>query len=64
LSELLIAGASVDDDMWAAFTRRRHARAKWVIDASTEICQWLTSGAMGDLPGRMHQLNELVTVPA
>jgi 2-polyprenyl-6-methoxyphenol hydroxylase-like FAD-dependent oxidoreductase len=64
LSELLIARDRVDDDLWAAFTERRYPRAKWVIDASTEICQWVVSGAMGDVPGRMRQLTELVTVPA
>lgn len=64
LSELLIAHASVGDDLWKAFTERRYARAKWVIDTSTEICQWLLEGTLGDLPGRMRQLNELVSVPA
>lgn len=64
LSELLITHTSVDDDLWAAFTERRHARAKWVIDTSNEICQWMLAGTLGDLPGRMRQLNELVSVPA
>ena len=64
LSELLITRASVNDDLWAAFTKRRHARAKWVIDTSNEICQWMLDGTLGDLPGRMNQLNELVSVPA
>jgi 2-polyprenyl-6-methoxyphenol hydroxylase-like FAD-dependent oxidoreductase len=64
LSELLITHASVSDDLWAAFSARRHARAKWVIDTSTEICQWLLDETLGDLPGRMRQLNELVSAPA
>jgi len=64
LSELLITHTTVDDDLWASFTERRHARAKWVVDTSTEICQWLVDGTLGDLPGVMRQLNELVSVPA
>jgi 2-polyprenyl-6-methoxyphenol hydroxylase-like FAD-dependent oxidoreductase len=64
LAELLIGRARVDDDLWAAFTERRYPRAKWVIDASTEICQWLLNGSLGDLPGLMRQLNDLVSVPA
>lgn len=46
------------------FAERRHARAKWVIDTSVEICQWMLDGTLGDLPGAMRQLNELVSVPA
>jgi len=64
LSELLITHTTVDDDLWATFTERRHARAKWVVDTSTEICRWLVDGTLGDLPGVMRQLNELVGVPA
>lgn len=64
LSELLITHPSVNDTLWAAFTARRHARVKWVIDASTEICQWLLDGTLGDIPGLMRQLNELVSTPA
>jgi hypothetical protein len=64
LSEVLITHASVNDDLWATFTARRHARTKWVIDASVEICQWLLDGTLGDLPGLMRQLNELVSAPA
>lgn len=64
LSELLTTRTIVDDGLWAAFAERRHARAKWIIDTSTEICQWLLDGTLGDLPGAMRQLNELVSVPA
>ncbi|HEY7265300.1 MAG TPA: FAD-dependent monooxygenase [Trebonia sp.] len=64
LSELLITRTTVDDGLWAIFAERRHARAKWIIDTSTEICQWLLDGTVGDLAGAMRQLNELVSIPA
>lgn len=64
LSELLMSHTTVDDGLWATFAERRYARAKWIIDTSTEICQWLLDGTLGDLAGAMRQLNELVSVPA
>ena len=64
LAELLIGGSAVDDGLWRAFSERRHPRVKWVIDASTQICQLLLDGTSDGVPALMSQLNDLVSVPA
>lgn len=64
LAELLLSRPRVDDGLWAAFTARRHARAKWVIDTSVEICEWVLAGNLSGLAGRFRDLYDLVSVPA
>lgn len=64
LSELLLAAATVDDELWAAFTERRLPRARAVVDASNQLCRWLLDGERGDVPGLMGRIAALVAEPA
>jgi 2-polyprenyl-6-methoxyphenol hydroxylase-like FAD-dependent oxidoreductase len=64
LAELLIAAGAVDDEMWAAFTGRRYARAKAVVDASNQLGQWLLDHEQGDVPGLITRIARLVSQPA
>ncbi|MEV6643779.1 FAD-dependent monooxygenase [Amycolatopsis sp. NPDC051371] len=64
LGELLLAADALDDDLWTAFTERRYARAKAVVDASNQLGQWLLDGERGDVPGLMREIATLVTPPA
>jgi 2-polyprenyl-6-methoxyphenol hydroxylase-like FAD-dependent oxidoreductase len=64
LGELLIERPAVDDALWAAFTSRRFGRAKTVVDASNQLCQWLLDHEQGDVPGLAARVNALVSQPA
>ncbi|WP_439381124.1 FAD-dependent oxidoreductase [Amycolatopsis lexingtonensis] len=64
LAELLTGHDVVDERLWAAFTDRRHARAKAVVDASNQLGQWLLDREPGDVPGLMRRITELVSQPA
>ncbi|MFJ7217585.1 FAD-dependent monooxygenase [Amycolatopsis sp. NPDC098790] len=64
LTELLLAADTLDEDVWAAFTARRHARAAAVVDASVQLGQWLLDREPGDVPGLMARIAALVTQPA
>ncbi|MEW2290910.1 FAD-dependent monooxygenase [Streptomyces sp. NPDC047841] len=64
LAELLTSSQLLDEGLWQTFTERRYARAKWVVDASNQLGQWLLDGVQGDVPALMHQLAELVSEPA
>ena len=64
LGELLIKRSAVDDALWAAFTSRRFERAKTVVDASNQLCQWLLDHEQGDVPGLAARVNALVSQPA
>jgi len=64
LAELLLARDTLDDGLWAAFTDRRYARAKTVVDASNQLGQWLLDHEQGDVPGLMRRIAELVSQPA
>lgn len=64
LAELLLAADTLDDDLWAAFTERRFARAQAVVDASNQLGQWLLDHEQGDVPGLMGRIAALVSQPA
>ncbi len=64
LTELLIAADAVDDDLWDAFTARRHDRVQTVVDASNQLGQWLLDHERGDVPGLMRSIAVLVSKPA
>ena len=51
LTELLLSSAALDDELWAAFTARRYERAKTVVEASSQLGQWLLDHEQGDVPG-------------
>ncbi|MEV4143925.1 FAD-dependent oxidoreductase [Amycolatopsis sp. NPDC049691] len=64
LTELLLAADTLDEDLWTAFTERRHARAAEVVAASVQLGQWLLDREQGDVPGLMARIAALVTQPA
>ncbi|MEV8371298.1 FAD-dependent monooxygenase [Kribbella sp. NPDC056861] len=64
LVELLLAADTVDDELWAAFTKRRLDRVRTVVDASVQLGQWLLDGEQGDVPGLMRTVAETVGRPA
>ncbi len=61
LAELLVAADTLDDRVWTAFTERRLARVRAVVDGSVQMCDWLLAGERGDVPGLMHRISALVT---
>jgi 2-polyprenyl-6-methoxyphenol hydroxylase-like FAD-dependent oxidoreductase len=64
LTELLLSYAAADDALWTAFTSRRFARAKTVVEASCQLGQWQLDHEQGDLPGLMATITALVSQPA
>ena len=53
LTELLLAGDAVDDELLTAYSDRRIPRAQMVVDASVQLGQWLLDHERGDVPGLM-----------
>jgi 2-polyprenyl-6-methoxyphenol hydroxylase-like FAD-dependent oxidoreductase len=64
LAELLLGATVLGEALWDAFTQRRHERAKTVVDASNQLCQWLLNHEQGDLPGLVGRVTALVSQPA
>lgn len=64
LTELLIDADALDDDLWNAFTARRHDRAAEVVAASNQLAQWLFDREQGDAPGLIRRIAGLVSNPA
>jgi 2-polyprenyl-6-methoxyphenol hydroxylase-like FAD-dependent oxidoreductase len=64
LSELLIDSVSLDDELWDAFHERRAERARTVVEASLQLCEWLIDGVRGDVPGLMARVAHLLANPA
>jgi 2-polyprenyl-6-methoxyphenol hydroxylase-like FAD-dependent oxidoreductase len=64
LAELLLAGDTLDERLWGAFTDRRFGRAKAVVDASNQLGRWLLDHERGDVPGLMGRIADLVSQPA
>jgi 2-polyprenyl-6-methoxyphenol hydroxylase-like FAD-dependent oxidoreductase len=64
LAELLLTNDVLDDNLWDAFTARRHDRAKTVVEASNQIGQWLLDHEQGDVPGLVRRIGDLVSHPA
>ena len=64
LTELLLSRPALDEELWAQFTARRYERAKTVVDASNQLCQWLLDHVQGDLPGLIGKVTALVSQPA
>jgi 2-polyprenyl-6-methoxyphenol hydroxylase-like FAD-dependent oxidoreductase len=64
LAELLLSRPVLDDALWDAFTARRFERAKAVVDASNQLCQWLLNHEQGDVPGLAARITALVSQPA
>ena len=64
LAELLLDRDVLDQDLWDAFSARRHARATTVVDASNRLAQWQLDHVQGDVPGLMRSIAQLVAQPA
>jgi 2-polyprenyl-6-methoxyphenol hydroxylase-like FAD-dependent oxidoreductase len=64
LAELLTERATLDQDLWDAFTARRYERAKTVVDASNQLAQWQLDHVEGDIPGLMRSIALLTSRPA
>jgi 2-polyprenyl-6-methoxyphenol hydroxylase-like FAD-dependent oxidoreductase len=64
LADVLATRPVLDEELWAAFTARRHDRAKAVVQASVQLGQWLLDHERGDVPGLINQVAKLVREPA
>ncbi len=65
LAELLLRRDEVDDELWKEFHARRFARAKAVVEASTQVGQWQLDGVRdADVPGLLRNISRLVAEPA
>lgn len=64
LAELLLAADRFDEKILDALVERRAARAREMVEASVQLAQWLLDGEQGDVPGLMHRIGTLVSVPA
>jgi 2-polyprenyl-6-methoxyphenol hydroxylase-like FAD-dependent oxidoreductase len=64
LAELLLDRDVLDQDLWDAFSARRHERATTVVDASNRLAQWQLDHVRGDVPGLMRSIAQLVAQPA
>lgn len=65
LAELLLGSDRVDESLWAAFTERRFARVRAVVDGSLQIVRWLLGDDTdADVPGLTGRVAELVSEPA
>lgn len=64
LAELLLAADRFDETVLDALVARRAARAREVVEASVQLAQWLLDHERGDVPGLMHRIAVLVSVPA
>jgi 2-polyprenyl-6-methoxyphenol hydroxylase-like FAD-dependent oxidoreductase len=61
LAELLLGAGQVDDDLWSRFTDRRLARARTVVEASSQLANWLLEhNRDADVPGLMRRVTEVV----
>ena len=64
LGELLAGADVLDDDLWAAFTDRRVARAGTVVELSNTLAQWTLDHVQGDMGAIMGRLAATVGPPA
>lgn len=64
LAELLLAADHFDEKILDALVERRAARAREVVEASVQLASWLLAHEQGDVPGLMHRISVLVSVPA
>ncbi|WP_138734183.1 FAD-dependent oxidoreductase [Modestobacter excelsi] len=64
LAELLTDRQTLDQELWDAFTARRHQRAKTVVEASNQLAQWQIDHVQGDIPGLMRSIAVLTSQPA
>ena len=62
LAELLLSAPAVDASVFEAFTDRRFARARTVVEASCTLARWQLDGVRdADVPGLMRSVSDLVS---
>jgi 2-polyprenyl-6-methoxyphenol hydroxylase-like FAD-dependent oxidoreductase len=65
LAELLLAAERVDDTLWQRFSERRLPRARTVVEASSQLANWLLAhDRNADVPGLMRRVTSVVGQPA
>lgn len=64
LAELLLAADRPVAEVFDALVDRRADRAREVVEASVQLARWLLNRERGDVPGLMHRISTLVSVPA
>jgi 2-polyprenyl-6-methoxyphenol hydroxylase-like FAD-dependent oxidoreductase len=64
LAELLVSRDALDRQLWIEFHARRVDRARAVVEASNQLCDWLLAHERGDVPALMGRIAALVTQPA
>jgi 2-polyprenyl-6-methoxyphenol hydroxylase-like FAD-dependent oxidoreductase len=64
LSDVLTRAGRLTEQVWDEFHRRRVERARMVVDASLQLCQWLLDHERGDVPGLVARTAHLLSIPA
>jgi len=64
LADVLLAADRLDQAAFDAFTARRHARVKTVVEESVQLGQWMLDGVEGNVAALMGKVMGLVSQPA
>jgi 2-polyprenyl-6-methoxyphenol hydroxylase-like FAD-dependent oxidoreductase len=64
LADVLLAADHLDQGAFDAFTARRYARVKTVVEESVQLGQWMIDGVDGDVAALMGTVMGLVSQPA
>jgi 2-polyprenyl-6-methoxyphenol hydroxylase-like FAD-dependent oxidoreductase len=64
LADVLLAADRLDQAAFAAFTARRYARVKTVVEESVRLGQWMLDGVGGNVAALMGKVMGLVSQPA
>lgn len=64
LADVLLAADRLDQAAFDAFTARRYARVKTVVEESVQLGQWMLDGVEGNVPALMGKVMGLVSQPA
>ena len=61
---MLLAADRLDRAAFDAFTARRYARVKTVVEESVQLGQWMLDGVEGNVAALMGKVMALVSQPA
>jgi len=64
LADVLLAADRLDQAAFDAFTARRYARVKTVVEESVQLGQWMLDGVEGNVAALMGRVMALVSQPA
>jgi len=64
LADVLLAADRLDQAAFDAFTARRYARVKTVVEESVQLGRWMLDGVEGNVPALMGKVMGLVSRPA